>query len=157
MQLTKEFDWQAGGGSANQQVEMQSLANLGGRLAFDIMIDGGSFPAGVSGWFNFNVVGNSDGSAGWTQQENLFTASGWHNADDATLITLHVDNPFSFYGWQPGDSWFQLWTGCNSDGAVPVNFYIDNVNAYSVAVPEPTTLALAGVGSVALLLARRRK
>ena len=44
MQLTKEFDWQAGGGSANQQVEMQSLANLGGRLAFDIMIDGGSFP-----------------------------------------------------------------------------------------------------------------
>lgn len=156
MLLTKEFDWMAGGGSANQQMEMQSLANIGGRLAFDIMIDGGSFPAGAQTWFEFNVVGNSDGSAGWTQNNNLFTPAGWHNADDPTLLTLHVDKPFSFFGWEAGDSWFQLWTGTNSDGPVPVSFYIDNVHAYAAVVPEPSTLALAGLGAAALLIRRRK-
>jgi hypothetical protein len=155
MALTKEFGWEAGGGSANQQIEMQNLANLGNaHLGFDLIIDGTSFPAGAATWFNFNVVGNSDGSAGWTQKENLFTVSGWHDADDATLISMHVDQPFSFYGWQPGDTWFQLWTGVNSDDAVPVNFYLDNVVAY--AVPEPSALALAALG-VTLLINRRRK
>ena len=156
MLLTKEFSWGAGGGSANQQLEMQALANLGdsAHLSFDIMIDGLSFPAGSSAWFQFNVVGNSDGTAGWTQKENLFTVSSWHNADDSTLISMHIDQPFSYFGWQPGDSWFQFYTGSNSDGAA-VNFYIDNVSAYAV-VPEPTTLTLAGLGCVALLMARRR-
>jgi PEP-CTERM motif len=156
MQLTKEFDFNAGGGAADQQVEMQNLANFGdnAHLAFDLMVDGTSFPAGAQTWFNFNVVGNSDGSAGWTQRENLFTASGWHNADDPTLISMHIDQVFSFYGWQPGDTWFQLHTGANSDGAVPVNFYIDNVVAY--AVPEPSALALAALGAT-LLISRRRK
>jgi hypothetical protein len=157
MYLTKEFSFEAGGGAANQQVEMQTLANQGGRLAFDVMIDGGSFPAGAQTWFQFSVVGNSDGASGWTQKENIFTAADWHNADDATLVTLHIDQPFSYFGWEAGDQWFQFYTGSNSDGAVPVNFYLDNVQAYSVAVPEPSTLALAGLGSAALLLARRRR
>jgi hypothetical protein len=156
MMMTKEFSWEAGGGAANQQLEMQAMASQGANahLAFDLMIDGTSFPAGASTWYSFNVVGNSDGSAGWTQKEDLFTVSGWHNADDPTLITMHIDQPFSFFGWQPGDTWFQLWTGANSDGAVPVNFYLDNVIAY--ATPEPSTLALVALGAT-LLISRRRK
>lgn len=156
MFLTKEFSFGAGGGVADQQVEMQTLANQGGRLAFDVMIDGGSFPAGAQTWFQLSVVGNSDGATGWTQKENIFTPAGWHNADDATLITLHIDQPFSYFGWEAGDQWFQFYTGSNSEGAVPVNFYLDNVRAYSV-VPEPSTLTLAGLGSAALLLVRRRR
>lgn len=153
MQLTKEFAWSAGGGSANQQLEMQALANLGAnaRFAFDVMVDGTSFPAGAATWFQFNVVGNSDGPAGWTQNQDLFTPAGWHNADDPTLLVLHVDQPFSYFGWQPGDSWFQFWTGANSE--VPVNFYLDNVTAY--AVPEPSVLGLAALGFT-LGLRRRR-
>jgi hypothetical protein len=153
MQLTKEFSWEAGGGSGNQQVEMQALANAGAHISFDVMVDGASFPAGMATWYNFNVVGNSDGAASWTQIENLFTVSGWHNADDPTLITQHIDLAFSALGWAAGDSWFQLWTGSNSDGAVPVNFYLDNVNCY--VVPEPSMLALAGLGVAALLIRRR--
>lgn len=156
MALTKEFDFTAGGGAANQQAEMQALANAGGRLAFDVMIDGGSFPAGAQTWFQLNLVGNSDGATGWTQHENVFTPTGWHNADDATLVTFHIDQPFSYFGWEAGDQWFQFWTGCNSDGAVPVNFYLDNVQAYAVAVPEPSALALAFLGAAGLIAARRR-
>jgi hypothetical protein len=152
--LTKEFSWQAGGGSANQQIEMQALANAGSRISFDVMVDGTSFPAGTAMWYNFNVVGNSDGAVGWTQLENLFTVSGWHNADDPTLFTQHIDLAFSALGWQAGDSWFQLHTGSNSDGAAPVNFFLDNVNCY--VVPEPSTFALAGLGLAALLIRRRK-
>jgi hypothetical protein len=157
MMMTKEFSWEAGGGSANQQLEMQALANQGANahLSFDVMVDGTSFPVGVATWYNFNVVGNSDGGASWTQIENLFTVSGWHNADDPALFTQHVDLAFSAIGWQAGDSWFQLWTGANSASAAPVNFFLDNVNCY--VVPEPSTFALAGLGALALLIARRRK
>ena len=149
---TKEFSWGPGGGSANQQLEMQALANSpAARIAFDVMVNGNSFPPGVAAWFQFNVVGNSDGSAGWTQRENLFTISGWHNADDPALVTMHIDQPFSFFGWQPGDTWFQLWTGSNSDGAVPVNFYLDNV----ILTPEPASLALLGLSTLVLMRRRR--
>src|SRR5512137_3020533 len=67
MLLTKEFSWGAGGGSGNQQLDMQALANKGdiSRLSFDVMVDGTSFPAGVAGWFQFNIAGNSDGASGW--------------------------------------------------------------------------------------------
>lgn len=155
--LTKEFSFEAGGGAANQQVEMQTFASQGGRLAFDVMIDGGSFPAGAQTWFQLHLVGNSDGAAGWTQRENVFTPSGWHNADDATLVTLHIDQPFSYFGWDAGDRWFQLYTGTNSDGPVPVNFYIDNLTAYVPVVPEPSSFALAILGGAGLLVARRRR
>ncbi len=156
MQMVKEFSFEAGGGAADQQLAMRELANLGAdaHFKFDLMVDGGSFPAGVAGWYNFNVVGNSDGTANWTQQGVTFP-SGWHNADDATLITTHIDQPFSYFGWQPGDTWFQFWAGSNSAGDVPVNFYLDNVSAY--AVPEPGTFALFGLGALAGLLLRRRR
>jgi hypothetical protein len=156
--LVKEFAWGPGGGSANQQTEMQNLAwgDLDGneaRVSFDVMIDGASFPPGVATWFNFNVVGNSDGPLGWTQHENLFTVSGWHNADDPALLSMHIDQPFSYLGWEAGDTWFQIYAGSNSEA--PVNFYMDNFHMY--LVPEPTTFSLAGLGALALLISRRRK
>lgn len=157
MLLTKEFSSEAGGGAANQQLAMQALANTGNaRLAFDVSIDGGSFPPGAETWYQLNTVGNSDGAAGWTQQDDLFAAVGsWHNADEDIYLTLHLDEPFSFYGWEPGDTWFQLYVGSNSEGAVPVNFYIDNVEAY--VVPEPTSFALLGLGGALMFLRRRMR
>jgi len=157
MQLTKEFSWGPGGGSPNQQLEMQAVANFGNNahLSFDVMINGTSFPPSTAAWYSFNVVGNSDGTAGWTQTEHHFTVAGeWHNAGDATLFSQHVDMTFGQLGWQPGDTWFQFWTGANSDGAVPVNFFLDNV-AVSV-VPEPAIASLMGLGALLLALGRKR-
>ena len=149
MLLTKEFLWEAGGGSDNQQLAMQALANdPAAKIEFDIWVDGGSFPPGVADWYNFNVVGNSDGAAGWTQTDDLFTISGWHDADDPTLFSMHIEMAFSAMGWEPGDTWFQLYTGTNSGDVV--NFYLDNV----LITPEPATLALLGLGALVL---RRRK
>lgn len=154
--LTKEFSWGPGGGSDNQQLAMQTIVNYGAlaRISMDVMVDGNSFPPDTSGWFQLTIVGNSDGSMGWTQRENQFTPSGWHNANDNTLYTLHIDQPLSWLGWEPGDTWFQLWTGANSDSAFPVNFYLDNVRIY--VVPEPGVLALFGLG-VGMLLRRRHR
>lgn len=147
MGMTKEFSWTPGGGAPVQQLAMQALANdPQARIAFDIMVDGNSFPQGVATWYQFWVVGNSDGLAGWTQSQIL---GDWHDADDPTLKTWHVDKAFSELGWQPGDTWFQLWTGTNSDGAAPVNFYLDNV----MVTPEPATLLLLSLGG---LILRRR-
>jgi len=142
-----EFDWASG-----QQVPMQNLANTGqGRISMDLMLDGNSFTPGQAYWYNIWLAGNSDGTAGWTQQ---MPVDGWHNADDPTLYVTHVDLAFADLGWQPGDNWFQLYMGSNTE-TYWANFYADNVTVY--AVPEPSSLALAGLGVAALLVYRRRR
>ncbi len=144
----KEFDFAAGGGAASQQLAMQAAANdPGAQLSFDIMVDGGSFTPGAETWHQFIIVGNSDGAAGWTQVQ---LTDGWHDVDDATLFTWHFDMPFADLGWEAGDTWFQIHGGSNSDGAVTVNYYMDNV----VVTPEPATMVLLGLGG--LLLRRKR-
>lgn len=153
MMMTKEFSWGPGGGSANQQLEMRALAARGDyKITFDVMVDFFSFePMGTPGWFQLNIVGNSDGAKGWTQIDKLI--EGWQNAGQMDLRTWHFEVGFQELGWQPGDTWFQFWTGANSDGGVTVNFYLDNVMC---VVPEPSMFALAGLGA-ALLILRRRK
>lgn len=153
MMLTKEFSWGPGGGDPNQQLAMQAYANMGdaSRLSFDVLVDGMSFPAGTATWYQLWIAGNSGTGATWTQSQLI---DAWQNAGQSNLRTWHFDLPFSALGWGPGDTWFQIHTGSNSDGASPVNFYFDNV-VVSV-VPEPSSVALAGLGLLAWLGFRRR-
>ena len=144
----KEFAWVAGGGAPVEQVAMQELASdPAATISFDVSVDGGSFPAGAETWYQLIIVGNSDGATGWTQTQ---LTDSWHDVDDATLITQHFDMPFTDLGWDSASTWFQLYMGTNSDGAVPVNYYIDNV----VLIPEPATMVLLGLGALVL---RRKK
>lgn len=154
--------WTLGGGPFHEfawpeQVEMQNFANSGNaRISFTLSVDGGSWTPGVATWFQFHYAGNSDGSMGWTQDAGGGDpVSDWHNADDNTLRSWTFDHSFAQMGWQPGDNWFQLYFGANSDGSAPVKFYVDDVQVY--AVPEPSALALAGLGAALSLLARRRR
>jgi hypothetical protein len=152
----KEFSWTPGGGVAVQQLEMQALANSGlGRLSFDVLIDGTSFPAVPGGgvWYNVNLVTHSDGAAGWTQHENVI-GSDWHNDGDNALYTYHIDQSFSWAGWDPGDTWFKFNPGKN-DNPGPFNYWIDNLRLYMV--PEPSSFALAALGAAVLMVFRRRK
>jgi len=143
----KEFGWVAGGGSANEQLAMQANANDPlAQISFDVMVDGGSFTPGAETWYQLIMIGNGDG-AGWTQTQ---LTDDWHDVDDATLYTQHFDLSFADMGWTPGTTWFQIYMGSNSDGAVTSNYYLDNV----VITPEPTTMALLGLGALVL---RRRK
>jgi len=147
--VTQNYAWQDG-----SQADMQALAAAGNAyLSFDILVDGTSFAPGVSDWYNVSVASNSDGG-GWTQFNNILGAGPWHDSSDNTLYDVHVVESFAQLGWTSGATWFQLNFAANS-GASPINYYIDNLNAYTV--PEPTTLSLVGLGVVGLLISRRRK
>jgi hypothetical protein len=147
-----EFSWPSGG-------TMQGIANGGlGRVSFDLRVAANSsFTVGGWAdwdWYQLHFAGNSDGSAGWTQDgvygPNPVNTNFHPNDPDQVW---HFDLSFGDMGWQPGDTWFQVFFGSNSDAAKPVQFLIDNIRVYEV--PEPSSLALAVLGGAILLNCRR--
>ena len=147
-----EFSWPV-------QTTVATYANdPNAHVAFDLSVNASSFAVGGWAdwdWYQLHFAGNSDGSAGWTQDagDGNPVDTNYHPATPDG--SWHFDLTFAQVGWQPGDSWFQLFFGSNSDGAKPVQFYVDNIHVYSV--PEPSTFALAGLGAAALLIFRRCK
>lgn len=146
LSVGKNFDWASGDQPAIQGM----ISSGGGHVTFDILFDGTSFTSGVSDWYQVYVAGNSD--SGWTQFQ-LALSSGWHDQNDASLHTTHVDLPFSQLGWTSSTSWYQMYFGANS-GTSPLHYYIDNLQI--AAVPEPSTFALVGIGTLAFRFYRRR-
>jgi hypothetical protein len=122
------------------------------------------FAAG--GWVNAvdAIIMNSE-NGGWVQYD---TPSWWpntgpkpapppyyHDWDGTADEVFHYDWEFDALGVDPG-GWCEIFIATNYDGApeeTPYgSFYIDNV----VLTPEPTTIALLGLGGLSLLRRKRR-
>jgi hypothetical protein len=142
------------------QTTVGAIASSGlGHVSFDLILSQtASFTLGGWvdwDWYQLHFAGNSDGAQGWTQDPVYGpnpVGTNYHPTD--TDHTYHFDLAFADLGWQPGDTWFQLFFGSNSDGAKPVQFLVDNLRVYQI--PEPGTFALAGLGAAALLIFRRK-
>ncbi len=123
------------------------------RVSFDVVVDTNSFNANPSGqWWQIWGSGNSNPN-GWTQ---LQFADAWRGAGDTSVQVYHVDKPFADLGFVPasaaGSSYYQLNLWANSDGANPINFYIDNVSFYTPTTVTPTNYLTKVTGSRGLTL-----
>lgn len=132
------------GDSINDNVTMAAIDATGlGTVSFDVIIDHAtSFPAGGGTWYSINFAANSVG--GWTQFENIHSGNpsmGWHDDSSTGILTVSLSYTFAQLNWDGvGVNWYQMNLGTNSDGAKPVNFYVDNI--VISAIPEPSTYGL---------------
>ena len=164
-----EFGWPSQ--SVMQQWAQGLMSNpTGARIAFDVYVtDDWSFNVGTWAdwdWYQLHIAFNSEG--GWKQDPNGIDgkASSWGgNYDrswDTSIVSsphggndhvMHVDVTFADAGFTASSTWFQIFFGSNSGGDDAVQFFVDNIHVYA---PEPSTLALAGLGAAAMLIFRRR-
>ncbi len=144
-----EFTWP-------DQSTMAGIANYASYYQFSVDLsvnmDSLSYVSGAQTWYQLFVVGNSDGVGGWSQNQ---VGGGLNYIDQGqTPYSLHVVMPLTQLGFNPGDSWFQVFFGANSGGGEPIQFFIDNIHV--APIPEPASLALVGLGAAALMIFRRR-
>jgi hypothetical protein len=119
---------------------------------------------GGDGWVRWDQASINSDTGGWSQTSNAnITDSAnpsypgsWDPNNWGTSHTRTLIYDFTGLGNVPGGAWGQFNISINMGNIEGKgNFYIDNVQL--IAVPEPASLSLFGLGSVVWLLARRRK
>lgn len=73
---------------------------------------------------------------------------GWVDTGDSWTRTGETGNPYSVYKLTPGGTSYTF----GDQDAGGINFY----SIAAVAVPEPSSAALIGIGGIALILRRRK-
>jgi len=135
------------------------------RVALDPGYAAGHFPA-VSGTISmvFTIPDNGGGGAGTYFQPMLGFNAGWGwsmNGPDTTTSLGVVGGLDTYLGtWSysipANDPWgANFLIGANSDYSPVEPFYYDDIQV--TVAPEPTTMSLLGMGSLAVLFVRRSR
>jgi hypothetical protein len=154
---------QNGNYNANVDIENMLEASGGVNVSFNLIIDNltypYTYPIDGGNWAAFQLTGNSlSGGGGYINAGSGAYPSGgvWSPANDLSVTTYAMSFTGTQLGWSADpNNWFQLIFIGNSSGTDGLAFYIDDLTI--TPVPEPTSLALAGLGAAALLIFRRRK
>ena len=146
--ITVNFSYNSG-----HQPEMWTLDATKAHVSFDIIVDGTSFNLNNAGYWQIWCSGNSNPN-GWTQSQAVAPPN--QAVGDASLRTYHVDKTFAELGWTAatatGQSYYQLNLWANSDGANPINFYVDNISVYTATTVQPTNSIAQVTGSKGLTM-----
>jgi len=148
----------------NDLVTAQKLASTH-KLQFDVhFISSEWTDAGGDGYVRWDIASLNSENGGWSQLGNANITDpanpsypgSWDPNNWGASHTRTLTYDFTGLGNNPSGGWGQFNISVNMGNIEAAgNFYIDNVQL--VAVPEPSTLALAGLSSLALMMARRRK
>ena len=161
----------AGGGGGNSSAETGTNP-LSGAASLELFLDTGSGFAGVfqdipafAGrdvtWSGWHALGSGSTPGGTEIRIEWFDAGGGGlGATPNFTPTLTADNiyvPFSLTATAPaGTATARVVYAIQSFGAgVPQTVFVDDVSG--TAIPEPTSLVLAGLAGVGLLAYSRRK
>jgi len=144
-------------GNANANVDINNMLNTYGfvQVSFNLIVDDWTtYPLGTPNWSQFQLQANSaSGGGGWTATPAFTMPS--YNGTDSGVQTYARSYTSTQLGWTSlAGNWFQLIFVGNSNPDT-FRFYINDLTI--TPVPEPTSLALAGLGAAALLIFRRRK
>jgi hypothetical protein len=125
-------------------------------LSFDITYPAQTFTSGFSQIYQLALNAPGYGFNNFPGTANPVAGAGVGYGGVTGDQTIHVSLNYSsaLGSITPSPGYIQLIFALNSDANHP-NFFFDNVTLSSV--PEPTTLALAGLGGLASLMALRRK
>lgn len=100
-------------------------------------------------WSSVGDNGNNNGTA-----PRFFFWDG--SPVQSQTVTLDYSDVLLDPSLPANPGWVELIFAFNNGGGAPDHWYMNDVKLHGGPVPEPTSLALLGLGSAALLIARRR-
>jgi hypothetical protein len=105
-------------------------------------------------WPNTTALGNvGDNSAGG--QPNFYFYDG--APARSQTVTIDYSSALASITATPSSGWIELMFTFNNGGGAPANIFVNEVVLSGGPVPEPSAVALAGLGLAALLVFRRNR